>query len=285
MFAAQVQKLTRSRWPPQGGFTLVELLVVIAIIATLASLLLPSLARANSRGKELFCGNNLRQLALAGILYAQDHGDRLPYNLGATEITQMLQQGRHFNWANSILNWELDPSNTNEALNTHASLGAYLGHSASTFRCPSDSVLSSVQREANWRHRSRSLSMNAMIGDAGAFTIGGTNVNNPGYRQYWKLGEISAPSSIFVFIEEHPDSINDGYFVNRAYRWQWMDLPASYHNEGANLSFADGHIETRRWQSESTKKPSRPDAAGLPLPLSPDDTVDFDWLMNRTSTH
>lgn len=264
---------------------MVELLVVIAIVATLASLLLPSLARANSRGRELYCGNNLRQLALAWILYAQDNGDRLPYNLGATEIAQMLPQGRSHNWANSILNWELDPGNTNETLNTQASLGSYLGHSASVFRCPSDTVLSSIQRGAGWRHRSRSLSMNAMIGDAGAFTAGGTNVNNPGYRQYWKLSEIVVPESIFVFIEEHPDSINDGYFVNRAYRSQWMDLPASYHNEGANLSFADGHLETRRWLSESTRKPPRPDAAGLPLSLSPNDTVDFDWLMSRTSTH
>ena len=46
-------------------------------------------------------------------------------------------------------------------------------------------------------------SMNAMIGDAGNFTKGGYNHNNPGYVQFFKQSTVSQPSQIFVFLEEH----------------------------------------------------------------------------------
>ena len=270
---------------PRHGFTIVELLVVVAVIAILASMLLPAIARASGQGRQIFCQNNLRQLGLAWTVYAGDHEDRITYNLGSTEIKAILARGQRYNWANSLMNWELDPSNTNDLLNTQASIGPYVGANSHIFRCPSDSTVSSLQRAAGWTHRSRTYSMNAMVGNAGEFTIGGTNVNNPSYLQFMTLGEIKAPALIFAFIEEHPDSVNDGYFLNKGYVKEWYDLPASFHNGGANLAFADGHQELRRWQRESTKKPPRPDAAALPMGLSADDTADLKWVVSRMSTH
>ena len=69
---------TRHRQSARPGFTLIELLVVIAIIAILAALLLPSLTKAKEKGRQTTCINSLRQLTLAVIMYADEHGDVLP---------------------------------------------------------------------------------------------------------------------------------------------------------------------------------------------------------------
>jgi len=61
------------------AFTLMELLVVIAIIAIIAALLLPALSGARRRAYDLQCVNNLRQLALAGVLYSNDFDKALSY--------------------------------------------------------------------------------------------------------------------------------------------------------------------------------------------------------------
>jgi len=269
----------------ENALTLIELLVVIAVVAIISSLLLPTLARAKAKGHTIICANNAKQLQMAWMLYALDNDDQLAYNLGSTEILQLRKRGIQVNWANSLLNWELDPDNTNVLLNTEAALGNLVGHHERIFRCPSDRVVSAIQKQAGWFHRSRTYSMNAMVGDAGEFTTNGTNINNPSYRQFLKLSEFRSIHQIFVFIEEHPDSINDGYFVNKGKQREWTDLPASFHNGGANLSFVDGHVETRRWLVPSTRVPARPDVAGLPFHLGDDEEADFYWLMRRTSSY
>jgi prepilin-type N-terminal cleavage/methylation domain-containing protein/prepilin-type processing-associated H-X9-DG protein len=269
--------------PAGRAFTLVELLVVIAIIALLASLLLPALARAKSQGKSTVCLNNLRQVGFTLHLYALDHEDALPYNMGTDGTRRTVAAGTFLNWANNVMSWELDPDNTNSALLGAGGLGPYLGGVVSVFQCPSDQVLSAVQRQAGWTSRVRSVSMNAMLGDAGEFLTGTVNTNNPGYRQFFRLSEIPEPSRIFAFVEEHPDSINDGYFINKFYSSEWLDLPASWHNEGSNLSFADGHAEYHRWRQASTRPPPQPDAARLPIDLPPPDRTDFYWMLWRTS--
>ncbi len=73
------------RQPGRGGFTLIELLVVIAIIAVLAGLLLPALAAAKAKGQGVACANNIKQLALAWWLYADDNEDLLVNNHASQE--------------------------------------------------------------------------------------------------------------------------------------------------------------------------------------------------------
>ena len=268
----------------RGGFTLLEALIVAGIIALLASLILPVLSNAKGRGYSVVCLNNQRQLALAWNLYAEDREGYLPYNYGTNETYSTVASGQFLNWANNVMTWYLDQDNTNTAQLARGGLGPYLGRVVSPFRCPGDRALSEDQRSAGWRERTRSYSMNAMVGHAGTYIKYGKNVNNPKFKQFVRLGDIPNPAGIFVFIDEHPDSINDGYFLNKPASEPpfWYDLPGSYHNRGANLAFADLHIEYRKWVSEGTVYPPEKDAVKLPAEVL-DDTRDYDWLMQRTS--
>ncbi len=266
-----------------GAFTLVELLVVIAIVALLASLVLPALGRAKARGQGIYCLNNLRQFGLALHLYAGDHEDEVPYNMGPDGIRQTVAARQYLNWVNDVMSWELDSDNTNSALLNLGGLGPYFSGGTRVFKCPSDNVLSVLQQQAGWTERVRSVSMNAMLGQAGEFLAGTINTNNPDYQQFFRLSDIREPSQIFAFVEEHPDSINDGYFLNRFDDEEWNDLPASYHNGGANFVFADGRAEFHRWRFASTMPPARPDAARLPKRVPEGERADLYWVLWRTS--
>ena len=92
-----------------AGFTLIELLVVIAIIAMLAALVFPALARAKARALGIVCLNNTKQLDLALQVYATDHDDGLPYNLGMAGSSFRTP----LNWVNNVMTWDLSPDNTN----------------------------------------------------------------------------------------------------------------------------------------------------------------------------
>jgi prepilin-type N-terminal cleavage/methylation domain-containing protein/prepilin-type processing-associated H-X9-DG protein len=265
------------------AFTLIELLVVIAVIAILASLLLPALNKAKSRALGLFCLNNTKQLHLSWILYSDDHNGHLAYNLGGSTSPRAVAPDTNLNWVNNRMDWEVHSDNTNPATITEASLGPYT-RSISIYRCPSDNVLSSAQKSAGWSARLRSYSMNAMVGDAGETSQWGFNLNNSNYVQFFTLVSIPKPANIFVFLDEHPDSINDGYFLNKAYNTNWFDLPASYHNGAACFSFADGHSELHRWLYASTKPAPLPDAAQpLPMGTSQDQRADLRWVISRMS--
>ncbi|MDB6109639.1 MAG: hypothetical protein JWR69_1389 [Pedosphaera sp.] len=271
------------------GFTLLELLIVVAIIGILAAMLLPALTRSKDRAKAIFCMNNSKQLALAWTMYSGDNNDRLVYNLGGDANRQSLAPRDQPNWVDNIMDWELSPDNTNTAFIGTSMLGPY-AYATTIYKCPGDKALSQIQREAGWTARVRSVSMNAMIGNPGQLLQGGANVNNPNYTQFLKQSDIQNPSTIFVFVDEHPDSINDGYFLNTpavgSAEPEWVDLPASYHNGGGSFSFADGHTEIHRWLRDSTRRPNEPEAAPLPMALHAtpsEERADFVWVLRRTS--
>ena len=278
-----------------AGFTLLELLTVVAVIGVLAGLLLPALSRARERARGIGCLSNTRQLQLAWQLYAGDNSESLPYNLGMAGAAFRTD----LNWVNNVMTWDLSPDNTNRATITQASLGPFAGGNTAIYRCPSDQALSSIQMQAGWTARIRSYAMNAMVGDAGAFSTNGYNVNNPRYKQFFKATQIPRPADIFVFLDEHPDSINDGYFLNQAAApgsgyggatvpqdANWTHLPASYHNLAGAFSFADGHSELHRWSQPGTIPPALPDAAKMPIwiPALPTaGLTDFRWVLTHMS--
>jgi prepilin-type N-terminal cleavage/methylation domain-containing protein/prepilin-type processing-associated H-X9-DG protein len=280
--------------PRRPAFTLIEVLVVIAIIALLAALLLPALAKARERGLAIVCLNNTKQLAVACQLYAEDHGGALPYNLAMSGHPENSFR-TELNWVNNVMTWDLSSDNTNKETITKAALGVYAGGNTTFFRCPSDHALNAVQSDAGWDGRIRSYSMNALVGNAGIASTNGYNVSDPSYRQFFKLSQIVRPSEIFVFLDEHPDSIDDGYFVNKetiptggyafnvAISPEWTDLPASYHNNSGAFSFADGHSSLHHWQSANITRPAVPHGANLPLEVYKSDQTDFQWLLEHMS--
>lgn len=253
-------------WQNRRAFSMVELLVVMAVIAILAGLLLPAISKSKVKAEELGCQNNLKQLNLAWTMYADDNADLLVNNHGVPETLAL-----HQTWANNVLDWTNSVDNTNPALLTEAKLGPYANRSTRIFKCPSDRI------PAPNGERIRSMSMNAMVGNPGELT----NRFNPLYVQFYKKTQVPQSSTIFVFLDEQADTLNDGFFVNVLEENAWGNLPGSYHNGGANLSFADGHVESHHWLVPGTVRAVQKARLDGKIPAQP--ATDFDWLKQRTS--
>jgi prepilin-type N-terminal cleavage/methylation domain-containing protein/prepilin-type processing-associated H-X9-DG protein len=272
-----------------NAFTLIELLVVIAIIAVLAGLLLPALVHAKARSRTVSCLNNKRQLIVAWHLYAVDNADLLLEN--STERWDAwvpeYEWSANF-WAFGKMTWSLASWNTNVSgmSDPRASrLSAYTGNGVDIYRCTEDRYLSSVQRQAGWRFRVRSVSMNRFVGGGYLYdvkkAIGGVKI-------FERLTHFSDPSSKFVMFDEHPDTLAWPEFFFGAHEVliqqrstaTWSGgVPSSLHNGGTTIGFADGHVSAKKWRDKTTKIPVKTvplDGSAIAISCAPGS--DYHWL-------
>jgi prepilin-type processing-associated H-X9-DG protein len=98
------------------------------------------------------------------------------------------------------------------------------------------------------------------------------------------------PSQLLVLLDEHPDSINDGYYIatlsGYGGEYGWCDVPATYHNGACGFAFLDGHSEIKRWtgklRSLEWQRVTFTDRhAGLLKAVADPDKHDIDWLKDR----
>lgn len=228
-----------SRSVDRFGFTLVELLVVIAIVALLAAVLLPALVKAKEQGYSSVCKNNMRQICLAMILYADDDNDFLPWpgDVDRNWQPDWVFGGQEDTHPNNPIRWK-QPD-----FGLHAESGAIFTYvtglprvlphrdsfdkSFRIYRCPGTEPLGEAIRV--------NFSMNEELDP----TSGLSKTTAAGV----KLANVVNPTQKILLVNEDPATMRDASFKPDATA---LDGHFVVHERRVNIGFIDGHLEVMK---------------------------------------
>lgn len=257
----------------QGAFTLIELLVVIAIIAILAGLLLPVLARAKMKAQATKCMSNAKQLQLCVNMYCDDNLEHFVNNFSPSDTLCGANAWVSSGSALGVGSWSGDAQlDTNDAAITHGPLYQY-NKNSQIYLCPSS-------KAAVVNHPSIPLTRNFSM-------TTGINWQDDATKPFNcpTVGDLKdpGPAQASVFIDEADNSVdnnvigvNFGTTADHAYGGvqAYWNLPSSRHNNGASISFADGHAEVWQWHATyiSADNALTPYPAGKNSASGPNDT-------------
>lgn len=289
------------------GFTLIELLVVIAIIGILTSMILPAISKGKQKGEGVYCLNNGRQMMIALQLYTDDHRGLFPPNPDdANKVPG-------HNWCAGVAG-KGGPAEFNPDLLKDPDrnlLSSYV-KDIKVFHCPGDKRSGVYQGSdpaliGKTISAVRTFSMSQAVGTiCPGYSVGTKGiheafpehegvptlpVNGPWlnnqfnhhagkpWATYGKITNIGAPgpSMLWIFVDEDAAGLNDAAFAFGMEKAEWLDAPGTYHNGGCGFAFADGHTESHKWFSGTTKH-------GHNFVItSENDRRDWEWMRQRTS--